>query len=406
MGLTSGATLAVLILLALAAPVVAAAAWNRTGRSAWLRWPARVGLLLACQLTGCAALAAAVNDAGQFFTSWSELFGTDVGVSAQAGRAGAADALLQGQLAAGYRTHHSIVVTVPIPDAGDGRAHDALVYLPAAYFDPGYAHRAFPVVELLDGFPGSPLTWTRTLGVQHVADGEIAAGRALPFVAVLPQQNYLGRHDAECIDAVHGPQVQTTLTTNVRAVVDRELRVGDGPASWAVMGYSTGGFCALDIVLRQPDRYAAAVSLSGYDQPYLDRTTGNLFGTSALARHLNDPLWRVEHLPPPKVSLLLAEGGQDRVPATEAVQFAAATRSPTSVYLLRLPRGGHSFAVCRALEPVAFDWISQRLTAPLAPMVLTGGLLPTPPVPAHHAKPPAHRTLARAARRATPPPTG
>src|SRR6266513_2382434 len=48
--------------------------------------------------------------------------------------------------------------------------------------------------------------------VQQIGDEEIAAGRAVPFVAVMPNSNYVPHHDGECINAVGGTQVETTLT--------------------------------------------------------------------------------------------------------------------------------------------------------------------------------------------------
>jgi S-formylglutathione hydrolase FrmB len=142
------------------------------------------------------------------------------------------------------------------------------------------------------------------------------------------------------------------------------------------MGYSTGGYCAMNIALRHPDRYASAVSLSGYDEPYLDATTGHLFGASREARDANDPLWRLRHLAAPDVSLLLASTGGDPVPARESRQMALAARPPTQVDLLPLRQGGHDFAMFRIFEPAAFDWISRQISAPLAPSVVIDGTQP------------------------------
>jgi S-formylglutathione hydrolase FrmB len=194
----------------------------------------------------------------------------------------------------------------------------------------------------------------------------------------MPTQNYLpARHDGECINAAHGPQVETTLTVNVRRVIEHDFRVDHDRTGWAVMGYSTGGFCALNISLRHPSMYGAAVSLSGNVHPYIDHTTGNLFGRSLAAEDSNAPVWRAQKLPPP-VSLLLAASRQDLGAWRGALALAAAVRPPTRVSLLELPRGGHDGAVWRIMEPVAFDWLAHVVAPPIAQSVLAEGRGPIP----------------------------
>jgi enterochelin esterase-like enzyme len=252
------------------------------------------------------------------------------------------------------------------------------VYLPSAYFQRAYANRDFPAIELLQGYPASPKSWTGPMDLQHIADSEIAAGRAEPFVAVIPTQNYVPHRDSECINAVGGSQVDTTLTVNVRRTIDSDFRVSPDRRSWAVAGYSTGGFCAVNMAVRHADMFTAAASLSGYDQPYIDRTTGQLFRDSRTARDDNNPLWRLEHLPPPDISLLLAASLQDHVPSRDARQLAAATRPPTRTDLLMLPRGGHNFGIWKAMEPVMIDWLARIIMPPLAPGMLAEGAHPVP----------------------------
>jgi dienelactone hydrolase len=324
-------------------------------------------------------VAALVNDAGQFYGSWSELLGHGVGVSLTHVASGAEDKHLAELLRRQKGLHRSLVVPIDIPEAGAAKADPALVYLPAAYFAPGYADVTFPVVELLEGFPSTPRLWTGPLRLQQVLDDEIASNRALPFVAVVPTQNYLPRlHDGECINAVHGPQVETTLTVNVRRVLEHDLRVDRGRTGWAAMGYSTGGFCALNIVTRHPNVYSAAVSLSGNDTPYVDRTTGHLFGHSVAAEHSNNPLWRFRHGLAPPISMLLAAARHDTVPWHEALRLAAAVRPPARASLLLLPRGAHNLPTWRAMEPAAFDWLSQLLAPPLGPSARVDGHSPVP----------------------------
>ena len=378
MPLTGNWMLAIAISAAVAAVVAVVFCWDRVSRRPWLRWPARGSMLIACQLTACLVVALFVNDQGLFFTSWSDLFGNGSGTSTSQVRPGAYDPQLAARSTVARGREQGLVLPVPIPDASVSRWHYALVYLPPQYFEPAYANRAFPVFELIGGYPGTPHGWTGPLDVQQIADREIAAGRAVPFVAVMPNSNYVPHHDGECINAVGGTQVETTLTVNVRRAMERDFRVSSDRSSWAVAGVSTGGFCALNIAIRHPDMFAAAVSMSGYNRPYVDWTTGALFGHSLAARDANDPLWRFTHLPAPNLALLLASSRQDVTTHVEANELAAAARLPTRVDLLTVPRGGHNFHVWVAMEPTVYDWLSRIVAAPLAPGALAEGVKPSP----------------------------
>jgi S-formylglutathione hydrolase FrmB len=169
------------------------------------------------------------------------------------------------------------------------------------------------------------------------------------------------------VNVVGGPEVETYLTADVRAVITRAYRASTQHGSWAVMGYSSGGFCATNLAMRHPDLFAAAVSIAGYARPAHDHQTGELFGHDVTLRDRNTPIWRATHLPPPDMALLLMSSAQDRGTYDDAHAMAAAARPPLSVTLVSLRHGGHNFEVWRAEEPVAFAWLSAHVTAPLAP---------------------------------------
>ena len=57
-----------------------------------------------------------------------------------------------------------------------------VVYLPPGY-DP--AHR-YPVLYLLQGFPGSPYQYVDGIDLPSYADPQIVAGTLPPFIAVIP----------------------------------------------------------------------------------------------------------------------------------------------------------------------------------------------------------------------------
>jgi enterochelin esterase-like enzyme len=424
MSLTSNWTLVVLFALALGAVVATVVLWTRVRGPGWVRWPTRFSLIVACQLTACLVLGALVNNYGQFYTSWSELLGKGPGVSLPQAKPGAYDKRLAEVLRHEKLRGRSIIVPIYVRIAGHNQVEQAMVYLPAAYFSRGNEATRFPVVELIAGYPGGPRSWTGPLSIQHILDGEIAQNRASPFIAVMPVHNYVPRRrDGECVNAAHGEQVETTLTVNVRQEMEHDFRVATDRNGWAIMGYSTGGFCALNIAMRHPDLFAAGASLSGNVEPYVDRSTGDLFGNSEALRLANDPLWRAKHLPGAPVSLLLAASRQDVSAWRGVLALGAAVRAPTRAYTFVLPHGGHNMGVWRAMVPVALDWLSRMVDPPLADPSLASGVgpvaahggpsMPGPPPLAHHrrARPPvaqppsarSHRSRLRAGPRSNTP---
>ncbi|MEP7020077.1 MAG: alpha/beta hydrolase-fold protein [Pseudonocardiales bacterium] len=373
MSLTGRLTVLLAILVAIVVPGVALYSWNRIGqgpqRSAKaLRWTWRSTILFASQLSTVILVAVLVNDAGNFYTSWLELLGEKHSLQHTVASPGSQDRALRHDLERARAAGHGLVVKLEIPGTVSGvGSFSGLVYLPIQYGMPQYEHRKFPVVELVAGSPGTPRSWTHALDVAQVLDQEIAAGRSLPFIAVMPSQEVAGRRDTQCVDVVGGPQVETYLTTDVRTVVMRAYRASAQPGAWALMGYSSGGYCATNLAMRHPDMFGAAVSIAGYAHPAHDLQTGELFGHNAILRDQNTPLWRATHLSPPDVALLLMTSAEDALSDADAHAMAAVARAPLSVSLVSLRHGGHNFEVWRAEEPVAFGWLSAHLIAPLTP---------------------------------------
>ncbi|GIM91847.1 alpha/beta hydrolase [Paractinoplanes toevensis] len=230
------------------------------------------------------------------------------------------------------------------------------VYLPAAYRT---GRGRFPVIEALHGYPGSPQTWLRRLDVQSYLDQEIAAGRMAPTVVLFPWQTPRRLLDTECTNLRGGPQAETFLTVDVPAFARAHYRVRTDRAGWGLTGYSAGAFCAINLALRHPGQFAAAASLSGYSSPGITIGDGS-------EKTLNNPGWRLRHLPQPAIALWLGWAGDDRQSARDSRRLAALRRPPLAVTTAVVAHGGHSDAVWTRMEPPAFDWLSAHLARPLS----------------------------------------
>ncbi len=212
----------------------------------------------------------------------------------------------------------------------------------------------------------------RAMHVVAHLDAAIAAGKVHPYILVIPQITPFDDRSApwdnqECGDVPGDADVATWLTQDVRRMVLRNFRAIGSAAGWGLMGYSTGGFCAAKLVLQYPERFHAAVSLSGYYVPESRLLTGD----RALATR-NSPLWLIGHERTPAISLLMTASGQDRDdPPSEPQQMIDAARAnplsrATEVQSFVAPLGGgHNQGAWQKMLPTAFAWLSSRLAAPV-----------------------------------------
>ncbi|HKS98683.1 MAG TPA: alpha/beta hydrolase-fold protein [Rugosimonospora sp.] len=331
--------------------VVTAWAWNR-GRPV-VTWPVRIVSLLGCLLATTAVAGITVNMKLNIYTSWSSLLGSETKPVATAPN----KVISTGE--GGSR-----VVAFTVVGRASGITVSAYAYLPPGYDAPAHQHTLYPVVEAVDGFPGSPHTWLVSLNAAGILDKEILSGRMAPTVVVFPYQYTNPAHDGECVNALGGQQWETFLTRDVRAATASEFRVRTDRAGWGIVGTSTGGFCAVNLALRNSAMYAATASLSGYFWALIDHTTGALYKNNAQLRMLNSPLWRITHLPIPDMPVYIAAAKDDKDALDNLNKFVAAAKPPLQVTTVLVPQGGHTGGVWVVLEPATFDWLSGWLAAP------------------------------------------
>jgi S-formylglutathione hydrolase FrmB len=368
--------LVLLLILVVSLPAATYFCWLRVKGPRLTRIGTRVLLIVGCQLAAVMLVAAAVNDYGNFYASWSELAGSTAGTpGARLPQAlGVRTALRSDRTAvhvvpdpgwsspSQWRTRGR-VVAVRIQGARSALSGTATVWLPPQYFQPGQAHRRFPAVEVFGGYPGSEQGLLNTMKYpQHLLD-EMSAHRAGPMVLVMQRPAVTFPRDTECTDVPDGPQALTYFAQDVPAAISRQFRVR--PTGWGAMGYSTGGYCAVKVAMLHSDVIPAAVALSGYFRAVRDRSTGDLWGGSRVLRQLNDLEWRMSHLPAPPISLFVATSRTERGPDgyRDTQRFLSLVRSPTHVRTMILPSGGHNFASWSQEMGPSLDWLSARMDA-------------------------------------------
>jgi S-formylglutathione hydrolase FrmB len=108
-----------------------------------------------------------------------------------------------------------------------------------------------PVLYLLHGLSDDDTTWLRRTSIErYVAE--------LGWAVVMPQV-----HRSFYTDEASGGRFWTFVSDELPSLVASFFRVSARREDTFVAGLSMGGYGALKLALRQPDRFAAAASLSG-----------------------------------------------------------------------------------------------------------------------------------------------
>ena len=108
-----------------------------------------------------------------------------------------------------------------------------------------------PLLYLLHGMSDDHTAWLRYTSIERYAT-------ALGVAVVMP-----AAARSFYADEAHGHRYWTFLSEELPAVVGRFFRVSERREDTFVAGLSMGGYGALKWALRQPERFAAAASLSG-----------------------------------------------------------------------------------------------------------------------------------------------
>src|SRR6185312_14893020 len=222
------------------------------------------------------------------------------------------------------------VLHVPLP--GSTTTRDVLVYRPAV---PDSAE--LPVLYFLHGYPGSASD-VFDAGLPRLIDRLVAEGYP-PFVLAAPDGDGLSHRDTEWANAVDGTdQFETFVTGNViRAVEGSHLR---DRTRRAIVGFSMGGYGAVNLALRHPDLYGQVVPIAGYF--HVDDPSG-VFAHELAAIDANTPELHLTDARRERILVVDGDEGSDRVVSGESRLFyeqLVTAHVPASYEQLT---GGHSW---------------------------------------------------------------
>ncbi|MGW3557416.1 alpha/beta hydrolase [Streptomyces sp. NPDC000963] len=369
MGLTSTKVLVLAVVVAVALFLATVLLWPRLARGGWRSVTGRVGLLLVTQVTLFAAVGLAANRSFLFYGSWADLFGQEQDMGVVVDHAAASeDVRVVGTQAldvpgGGRREVGGQIQKVVVAGERSKIVSPAYVYLPPEYFQERYAKRTFPAAVVLTGYPGAAENLIKGLKYPRTAYLQAKEGRMQPMILVILRPTVAPPRDTECVDIPGGPQTETFFAQDLPKAVSETYRVGTKPRNWGFMGHSTGGYCALKIALRHPDRFAAGAGFSAYYRAAEDVTTGDLFRGDDRLRKRADLLWSLDHLPQGRSSFLVTSSKKGEGNLKETREFIRKVKGPADVSSIVLESGGHNFNTWNREIPPGLVWMGGKLSA-------------------------------------------
>ncbi len=370
MGLTDIPFL-VLVLVA----TVAALGWGalRTPRGKGARGVlARLGMQVLASALVVLSVATVLNRQNEWYASWGDLFGSSTPVvRSNAGGAAPQQALQVDPTGPGLPTPTQRQLP-PLPSPGQrdqvftvtgtasGLTGKVLVSLPAGYEDPANADRTYPVIVAFHGYPGAPEVWMQGVNLVPSLDTLAGQGKIAPVIVVAPQIEFPAGADTECVNGgTAQPQVETWLARDVPDAMAVRLRVAGDRASWATLGFSSGGWCAAMVTMLHPDVYGAGVVLAGYMQP--------IFGNAYVPFRPTDAAFKRYQLvslassAPPPVALWLQTSKSDSLSYSSSAALLRAARPPLSIQSQVDISSGHRITVWADAMPTALTWLGATV---------------------------------------------
>ena len=188
------------------------------------------------------------------------------------------------------------LVRVDIPSEASGFGHrQELVYLPPAWFRSSPAPK-LPAMMAIGAEFSHPLDWPEAGRAVQTLDDFAAFHHGDAPVVVFVDSTGTFNNDTECVNGPRG-KAADHLTKDVVPYMVSHFGVSSDPANWGLVGWSTGGTCALILAVQHPELFSAFISLDGQLGPNSGtkpQTVARLFGGDAEAWAAFDPKTIVE----------------------------------------------------------------------------------------------------------------
>ncbi len=295
------------------------------------------------------------------------------------------------------------VVTKKIASASLGVTKEVVVYEPASYGDD--PARKWPVYYFLHGLGGDETNWTKGGHLDEVADKlGVQAIIVMPdgddsfYVDSVSPGNY-----EECLKngeglffpvqplstkCVRTPNYEAYITKDLIAWTDATYHTNATKQGRAIVGFSMGGFGALQLAMRHKDLYAAAGSHSGVDAllykgpfPYVPgkvelftqvaepddmivKWLVRLFGKDIANWRAHDPASLVAELSPGELALYMDCGTEDMFKLDNGARYLHDLLEAKQIkHTFFIGPGRHDFSFWTPRLPETFKFLAANVRA-------------------------------------------
>jgi enterochelin esterase-like enzyme len=261
-------------------------------------------------------------------------------------------------------TQASEVVSDSFKSNALGHDYKIRVYLPDDY---KAKEQLFPVIYLLHGAGGNETSWTAQDNAKEILDALIKRGSMRSSIAVMPDGG-----NSWWIDGA-AEKAETALMDELLPYVEGKYRIASQRRMRAIGGISMGGYGALNLALKFPDKFCAAALLSPaiYD-PAPPKNSAALSARQFFKEGKFDiELWKSLNYPArldaynktaQKVSMWIVSGDHDSLGiALQSAQFywRLFQTQPKQIEL-RIIDGDHEWMVWRDALPDALRYLDEQ----------------------------------------------
>jgi S-formylglutathione hydrolase FrmB len=262
------------------------------------------------------------------------------------------------------------VVRVDFDATASGFPHRReLVYLPPIWFATTPPPR-LPAVMMIAGQFNTPEDWLRAGDAISTLDTFATAHGGNAPVAVFVDPNGSFTNDTECVNGPRG-NAADHLTKDVVPQVVAKFGVSAAQANWGVVGFSSGGTCALDLAVMHPALFGRFVDIAGDLGPNAgttSQTIDRLYGGDAEAWAAFDPATVMSrHGGYTGVEGMFVVPQSGPTDAAEGLCALGISRGITCT-VLRLP-GRHVWPFGSAAFSATLPWLAGALDTPGTPVV-------------------------------------
>jgi S-formylglutathione hydrolase FrmB len=243
-----------------------------------------------------------------------------------------------------------------------------VVYLPPAWFRSSPPPR-LPVVMMIGGQFNTPADWLRAGGAIGTLDAFAEAHGGNAPVAVFVDPNGSFGNDTECVNGPRG-NAATHLTNDVVPQVVAMFGTSSRQTDWGVVGFSSGGTCAVNLAVMHPNLFGSFVDIAGDLGPNSGtraQTIHRLFGGDAAAWAAFDPTTVMsQHGSYTGVAgVFVVPSGDDPAAADALCAMGSSRRIACTV--MRLP-GRHIWPFAGTAFAATLPWLAGALNVPGVPV--------------------------------------